>query len=196
MELRKLQREFYERETLDVAKDLLGKYLVHNINDIQIIARITETEAYKENDRAAHFFGGKRTDRTDVIFGKGGVSYVYLIYGMYYCFNVVTEKEGIPGAVLVRKLEPVIGLEYMMQNRNVFDQKKIKNLCDGPGKLCIAMSIDKASNKVDLTGDNLYIGEELDYKENRKIKTGKRINIDYAGEDADLPWRFYLWKIP
>ncbi len=192
LNLKKLHRNFYERETLDVSKELLGKCLVHNIDGKQMISRITETEAYKQDDRAAHFFGGKRTERTDVIFGKGGVSYVYLIYGMYFCFNVVTEKENIPGAVLVRKLEPISGIEYMIQNRKLFEPSKIRNLCDGPGKLCIAMGINKESNKIDLTGDILYIAEDVDYMENREIKTGKRINIDYAGEDANLPWRFYL----
>ena len=192
MELKKLLRYFYERETLDVAKDLLGKYLVHNINEKLLIAKIIETEAYKQNDKAAHFYGGKRTDRTDVIFHKGGVAYVYFIYGMYFCFNVVTESEGTPGAVLIRKLEPVSGIEYMMENRKIFDDKKIKNLCDGPGKLCIAMGITKADNKEDLTGDELYIAKNTILCNTHEIKCGKRVNIDYAGEDKDLLWRFYL----
>lgn len=189
--LRILPREFYERETLDVAKDLLDKYLIHNINGHVLVAKIIETEAYKEKDKAAHFNGGKRTERTDIAFGEGGFSYVYLIYGMYYCFNVVTEVKHIPGAVLIRKLEPVLGIEEMMTNRKIFDAKKIKNLCDGPGKLCISMNITKQQNKVDLTNSNLYIVESIE-KVKHEIKTGKRINIDYAGEDANLLWRFYL----
>lgn len=194
MELNKfkiLPREFYERETLEVSKELLSKYLIHKINGQTLIAKITETEAYKENDKAAHFNGGKRTQRTDVVFGPGGVSYVYLIYGMYYCFNVVTEKEGIPGAVLIRKSEPVSGIEQMMINRKISDTKKIKNLSDGPGKLCMAMDITKQQNRADLTNSNLYIAESTD-KIKYEIKVGKRINIDYAGEDANLPWRFYI----
>ena len=192
LDLSKLNRYFYERGTLDVAKELLGKYLVHNINGKQLVARIVETEAYMENDKAAHFYRGKRTDRTDVIFHKGGVSYIYFIYGMYYCFNVVAESEGIPGAVLIRKLEPVLGIEYMMENRKIFDDKKIKNLCDGPGKLCIAMGISKEDNKEDLTGDKLYIAEDASLSNTYEIKCGKRVNIDYAGLDKDLLWRFYI----
>lgn len=192
MNLNKLSRDFFERETLDVAKDLLGKYLIHNTNDRQLIARIIETEAYKVNDRAAHFYGGRRTERTSVVFSKGGVAYVYFIYGMYYCFNVVTEIENVPGAVLIRKLEPIAGIEYMMENRKIYDDKKMKHLCDGPGKLCMAMKITKEDNREDLTSGKLYIAEDINCIDKFEIKSGKRINIDYAGEDANLPWRFFI----
>lgn len=191
LKLRKLDRKFYERNTLDVAKDLLGKYLIHNNLDRLLIGKIIETEAYKENDKAAHFYGGKRTKRTDVVFGEGGHAYVYLIYGMYNCFNVVTEKEEIPGAVLIRQLEPIYGIEYMMENRKVYQKKKLKNLCDGPGKLCMALGITREHNGIDLTGDILYIAEDINSGE-VFIKCGKRINIDYAEECKDYLWRFYL----
>lgn len=193
MKLKKLGRGFYERDTLDVAKELLGKYLIHNNNNVKLVAKIIETEAYKENDKASHFNGGKRTKRTEVAFGKGGVSYVYLIYGMYNCFNVVTEQEGIPGAVLIRKLEPISGIECMMNNRKIFDKKNLRNLCDGPGKLCMAMNITRDDNGVDLAGEKLYIGEGVNCtNENMEIKCGKRINIDYAEECKDFLWRFYI----
>lgn len=190
--LKKLDKAFYERETLDVTKNLLGKYLIHNSNGKMLISKVIETEAYKENDRAAHFYNGRRTERTEVIFGNGGFAYVYLIYGMYNCFNVVTEVKNIPGAVLIRKLQPIFGIEEMMKNRKITDFKKTKNLCDGPGKLCIAMNITRNNNGIDLTGNNLFIAEDINNKSKFEIKCGKRINIDYAGEDKDLLWRFYM----
>jgi DNA-3-methyladenine glycosylase len=191
LRLRKLDRDFYERETLDVAKDLLGKYLVHNVNNNTLVCRITETEAYKENDKAAHFYGGRRTDRTEVIFGRGGFAYVYLIYGMYNCFNVTTEKEGVPGAVLVRGVEPIFEIEEMLRNRKM-TKDKIKNLANGPGKLCVAMNITREQNKMDLLGDELFIAEALNEINEYEIKCGKRINIDYAEECKDFLWRFYI----
>lgn len=191
LKLKKLNRGFYERETLFVAKNLLGKYLVHNIDNKMLVSKITETEAYKENDKAAHFYGGKRTDRTEVIFGRGGFAYVYLIYGMYNCFNITTEKENIPGAVLIRGAEPVLGIEDMLKNRKV-TKDKIKNLTNGPGKFCVAMKITKEQNKLDLLGDKLFIAENLNEDNEYEIKCGKRINIDYAEECKDFLWRFYI----
>ena len=191
LELRKLDREFYERETLDVAKNLLGKYIVHKVHETILIAKVTETEAYKENDKAAHFYNGRRTERTEVIFGRGGFAYIYLIYGMYNCFNVITEKEGFPGAVLVRGVEPIIGIEEMLENRKM-GREKIRNLTNGPGKLCIAMEITREQNKLDLLGERLFISENLNEANEYKIKCGKRINIDYAEECKDFLWRFYI----
>ena len=192
LKLQKLDRAFYERETLDVSKDLLGKYLVHNVSGKLLVSKIIETEAYKENDKAAHFYNGRRTERTEVIFNKGGVAYVYLIYGMYNCFNVVTEVKDVPGAVLVRKLQPIYEIEEMMKNRKISDSKKAKHLCDGPGKLCMAMAINRKHNGVDLTGEELFIAQDINSNEKIQMKSGKRINIDYAGEDMHLLWRFYI----
>lgn len=191
LKLNKLDRKFYERETLDVAKELLGKYIVHKVNGNTLIAKITETEAYKENDKAAHFYNNRRTERTQVIFGRGGFSYVYLIYGMYNCFNVVTEKEGTPGAVLVRGVKPVLGIGEMLKNRKMTEDKT-KNLSNGPGKLCAAMRITREQNKLDLLGDKLFITENIDENYEYEIKCGKRINIDYAEECKDYLWRFYI----
>jgi DNA-3-methyladenine glycosylase len=155
-----------------------------------------ETEAYMgPNDKAAHSYGGKLTGRTKVMFDTGGLSYIYFIYGLYYCFNVVTERKGIPQAVLVRAVEPVDGVEYMSKLRfnssyDMLNKKQIINLTNGPAKLCSAMNLDKGLNNVDLTSESLYI-EDIDYS-NFEIETSSRIGIDYAEEAKDYPWRFYI----
>ena len=137
----KLSREFYERDTLLVARELLGKHLVRNTPEGMTIGKIVETEAYiGPDDAAAHTFRSLRSKRTEVAFGPGGFAYVYLIYGMYHCFNIVANVAEKPEVVLIRALEPVDGLELMMKRRKT---DKIKNLCSGPGKLCVAMDITK-----------------------------------------------------
>ena len=142
-------------------------------------------------DKGSHAYGNKRTDRTETMFHIGGTSYVYLIYGMYYCMNVVANEVNIPEAVLIRKVEPADeeSRHRMLARRKV---KNEKNLSDGPGKLCIAMDITKAQNDVDMvTSGDFYLTEGI--KVNKKdIKCGKRINIDYAEEAADFLWRFYI----
>ncbi|EET85738.1 DNA-3-methyladenine glycosylase [Clostridium carboxidivorans P7] len=179
-----------------VAKELLGKVLVHEIGGKKVSGKIVEVEAYRGTlDKAAHSYSGKVTPRTEVMYGKAGVAYVYFIYGMYYCFNIVTREEGMPEAILVRALEPVEGLEYMVYNRykksyEDLTKYQIKNLSNGPGKLCNAMGIDKTLNKEDLCGDKLYIEDGLD--DNFNIKTAKRVGIDYAEEARDYLWRFYI----
>lgn len=194
--MKKLNRDFYNRDTLLVAKELLGKILVHKIDGKKVSGKIVEVEAYRGTlDKAAHSYSGKVTPRTEVMYGKPGVAYVYFIYGMYYCFNIVTREEGMPEAILVRALEPVEGLEYMVYNRykksyEDLTKYQIKNLSNGPGKLCNAMGIDKTLNKEDLCGDKLYIEDGLDNDFN--IKTAKRVGIDYAEEARDYLWRFYI----
>lgn len=197
----RLKREFYNRPTLEVARDLLGKILVKKTEEGIISGRIVETEAYiGEIDKAAHCYDNKNTPRTRVMFGVPGKTYVYLIYGMYYCLNVVTEAEGVPAAVLIRGIEPIEGLEVMIKNR--YDQsieetrpKQIKNLTSGPGKLCRAFDITKKDNEVDLCEGDLYIAEEKIVK-SFDIVTTTRINIDYAEEAADFPWRYYIKDNP
>ena len=195
--MKKLNREFYSRDTLEVAKDLLGKYLVRESKGKKIVGKIVETEAYMgTKDKGAHTYSGKVTPRTEAMFGIPGTSYVYLIYGMYNCFNVVTKEEGIPEAVLIRAVEPIEGLEEMSLNRfkkSYIELKKreIRNLTSGPGKLCIALDIDRSLNKTDLCGDNLYI-ENPDVDERINIVESKRIGIDYAEEAKDYLWRFYI----
>ncbi|MCH3965335.1 MAG: DNA-3-methyladenine glycosylase [Clostridium sp.] len=194
--MRKLERSFYSRDTIDVAKDLLGNILVHNIDGNLISGKIVEVEAYKGiKDKAAHSYGGRRTKRTEVMYGMPGTCYIFMIYGMYNCFNIVTEKEEIPTAVLVRALEPLSSLDVISHNRfkknyNQLSKYEIRNLTNGPGKLCSALSIDRSQNKEDLCKNNLYI---LDSGEKKfEIQVSKRIGVDYAEEAADYPWRFYI----
>jgi DNA-3-methyladenine glycosylase len=185
----KLVRRFYERDTLTVARELIGKKLVHETEEGIVSGRIVETEAYiGPDDKAAHSCNGRRTERTGVMYWPGGYAYVYLIYGMYCCFNIVTNVAEKPEAVLIRALEPEKGVELMMKRRN---SKNLYSLCSGPGKLCIAMGISRAENKVDLCGDKLYL---LDggLKPGEEIITTPRKNIDYAGEAKDYPWRFII----
>lgn len=194
--MKKLSRDFYNRDTEIVAKELLGKVLVHEIDGKRISGKIVETEAYLGvTDKAAHSYDGRRTPRVEVMYGKPGVSYVFIIYGMYYCFNVVTREEGIPQAVLVRALEPVEGVELMAESRfkkpyDTLTKTQIKNLTNGPGKLCNALLINKELNGEDLCGNKLYI-EEGEH-ESFKIIPSERIGIDYAEEAKDFLLRFYI----
>ena len=194
--MKKLDRDFYLRDTLTVAKDLLGKELVHKIGELEVVGRIVETEAYiGPEDKGSHSYGGRRTNRNEVMYHIGGTAYVYLIYGMYHCFNVVTEGLNKPAAVLVRAIEPIEGLELLSQARYdtsyaALSSRQKTGLCNGPGKLCIAMKIGKSENGLDLCGSLLYIREAQN--EPFSIKSSPRINIDYAGEYKDKPWRFYI----
>ncbi|MBC2582973.1 DNA-3-methyladenine glycosylase [Clostridium sp. DJ247] len=194
--MKKLDRKFYARETITVAKELLGKVLVHEIEGTRVAGRIVETEAYLGiEDKAAHSYGGRRTARVEVMYGKAGFSYVFVIYGMYYCFNAVTREEGVPQAVLVRALEPLEGLDSMSTNRfkktySELTKSQIKNLTNGPGKLCNALDINKAFNGEDLCGNKLYIEEG--HSNEFQIVSSKRVGIDYAEEFKDCPWRFYI----
>ena len=194
--MNKLERSFYLRDPLIVAKDLLGKHLVHKTRDCRIVGRIVETEAYVgPEDRACHAYGMRRTKRNEIMYHEGGFSYVYFIYGMYYCFNVVTEQKDKPSAVLVRAVEPVDGIGHMARLRYGRDLLSLSTsqrsgLCNGPGKLCMSMGIGKAENGLDLCGSTLYICDA--HNEPFSIKSSPRINIDYAGEYKDKPWRFYI----
>lgn len=194
--MKKLDREFYNRDTILVARELLGKVIVHEINGQKLSGKIVEAEAYMGvTDKAAHSYGGRRTSRVEVMYGKPGFAYVFIIYGMYYCFNTVTREEGTPQAVLIRAVEPIEGIDLMAENRfkkpyNQLTKSQIKNLTNGPGKLCGALLIDKAQNGEDLCGDKLYIEEGDNEKFN--IIAAKRVGIDYAEEAKDYPWRFYI----
>lgn len=192
--MKKLNKNFYKRDALVVAKELLGKYLIREINGHTLISMITETEAYKSNDKACHAYNYNLTPRTSTIFKEGGIAYVYFTYGMYHCFNVVTDKEGEPSAVLIRGIEPISDIEYMSVLRykkpySELTKYQTKNFSNGPGKLCMAYSIDRALNGENLMGDTLYItqGQKV-----QNFKTSKRIGIDYAEEAKDYLWRFYL----
>ncbi|WP_027338607.1 DNA-3-methyladenine glycosylase [Halonatronum saccharophilum] len=186
----RLDSSFYKRDGLTLAKDLLGKLLVREVAGERIVTTIVETEAYLgPRDKACHAYDNKRTKRTEVMFWEGGRAYVYLIYGMYNCFNVVASKEGIPEAVLIRAAEPLQGLETIKKNRSI-KSKKIEDLTNGPGKLCQALQIDRELNGYDMvSGDEIYI---LDSDEKVEVVADKRINIDYAQEYKDKEWRFYI----
>lgn len=188
----KLGREFYERDTLTVAKELLGKILVHDSPDGITKGTIVEVEAYcGYNDAACHSYKKNRSSgRTNALYYPGGYAYVYLIYGMYNCFNVVSNAADFPEAVLIRAIEPLEGIELMKQRRNT---ENMENLCSGPGKLCKAMAIDRNSYGLDLCGDILYIEEGQNIVPEDILPT-KRINIDYSGKAKDYLWRFVISK--
>jgi DNA-3-methyladenine glycosylase len=194
--MKKLDREFYNRDSILVAKDLLGKVLVHEMGGQRISAKIVEAEAYMGGeDKAAHSYGGRRTSRVEVMYGDPGFSYIFMIYGMHNCFNVVTSEKETPQAVLIRAAEPLKGTEWMAQQRfgksyEQLTKAQRRGLTDGPGKLCRALSLDRSFNGMDLCGNEVYVeeGEGRDFK----IVTAKRVGIDYAEEAKDYLWRFYI----
>ncbi len=180
-----LSRAFFARDALTVAPALLGKTLLHG----QTGGIIVETEAYVgPGDRACHAYGGKRTKRTEPLFGEAGHAYVYLIYGMYCCLNVVTGDPGQPQCVLIRALRPALGTELMARRRNGRPEKE---LCRGPGKLCQALEIGRELNMRDMTVGDFVILDGEDIPEDRIVRTA-RIGIDYAGPDRDNLWRFTI----
>jgi len=174
----RLTADFYARPALPVARELLGKILVRDEEGVRRAGRIVETEAYVgEHDLACHASKG-RTPRTSVLFGPPGKAYVYLIYGMYYCFNVVTEPEGVAAAVLIRGLEPLEGVDPTAST-------------DGPGKLCRAMGLSLAHNRVDLQEKALHLLDAAEIPD-AQVRQGPRIGVNYAGEWADKPYRFWI----
>lgn len=188
----KLPREFYTRaDVLAVARQLLGQVLVVPAPDgTRVSGVIVETEAYRgPQDRASHAFGGRRTNRTETMYGIGGTAYVYFVYGMYHQFNVVTNAAEVPHAVLVRALEPVDGIEMMRLRR---PGQPDASLTDGPGKLCMALGIDRTLDRADLTGDRAWIEEGSQPIPRSRIACGPRIGINYAGAWARKPWRFWI----
>lgn len=192
---KKLPREFYtRRNTLLIARELLGKLLVIGGEKLpRVSGKIVETEAYQgPRDKASHAFGHRRTTRTETMYGEGGIAYVYFIYGMYCQFNVVTNEVDAPHAILIRALEPIEGLDVMRQRRPVRIDRDLSN---GPGKLCIAMNIDRRFDRTDLIGDEIWI-EEYEKIKPRQIAAGPRIGIGYAEEYVTKPWRFWIKDNP
>lgn len=192
--MRKLPISFYDREDVVlVAQELIGKVLCTNVDGIITKGIITETEAYAGVvDKASHAFGGRRTDRTEIMFGKPGVSYVYLCYGVHSLFNVVTNKQDIPHAVLVRGIHLTEGIETIVSRRKT--KEPLHRVADGPGKLTKALGIEfRKHNNLDLLGDSVWIEDHSIEVNPAEIEIGPRIGIDYAEEDALLPYRF-LWK--
>ncbi|CCU79130.1 DNA-3-methyladenine glycosylase II [Halanaerobium saccharolyticum subsp. saccharolyticum DSM 6643] len=187
----KLDYDFYQNDAVTAAKDLLGKIIVREINGQKIMTKIVDTEAYMgAEDKASHAYNNKKTKRTKTMFGKGGLAYIYLIYGMYHCFNVVTAVKDDPHAVLIRAVEPVAGLELIKKNRGI-KSSNIEDLTNGPGKLSQALKIDKSLDGCDLVKSNkLYLLDQENY--DFKIEAAPRVNIDYAEEYKDKLWRFYI----
>lgn len=192
-----LTRDFYDRDTVTVARDLLGKTLVRVLPDgTRLRCAITETEAYVGPvDKACHAYSYKRTARTSTMFEKPGTAYIYLIYGMYCCLNLVTEREGEPCAVLIRGGVPIANGNIIAKNRfgcNEGDMTAYqrKNFLNGPGKLCRGLLLTRAQNGLDVTDPEggLYLCQGTTPE---KIQVGKRVGIDYAQEAVDFPWRFW-----
>jgi len=188
-----LKKSFYERDPLVVAKELLGKILVHETAEGITSGRIVETEAYMgPEDQASHAFGNLRTNRTSTQYGPKGHAYVYLIYGMYYCFNTtVGAISGKPEAVLFRALEPLEGIELMMKRRPTA-KGKIECLANGPSRLCMAMDITKRQNDSDLTVPPFYIRDDGARVLENDMVQAERIGVDYADEWKHKPWRLYI----
>jgi DNA-3-methyladenine glycosylase len=192
---KKLPREFYTRTNVaTVARELLGKLLVvPAANGQRVSGRIVEVEAYRgPQDRAAHSYGGRRTKRTETMYGIGGTAYVFFVYGMYYQFNVVTNEREAPQAILIRALEPVEGIDLMRKRRH---GQPDHNLTNGPGKLCIALGIDRKLDAADLLGNEVWL-EGVEKIARACIVSGPRIGIDYAAEWKDKPWRFWIRDNP
>ncbi len=215
----RLPRGFFTRDGLTVAKELLGKVLVHDTPLGEIRGIITEVESYMGvEDKGSHTYGGRRTERTEPMFHIGGTSYVYFTYGMYHCMNISTDVVDNPQAVLIRSVIPAdkesqermlhlrleaslastekrkaANGEYLTPEEVVAKKKSLlKHLADGPGKLCIAMGVNKSQNDVDMVeSDFFYVTEGVTVLP-EEIQVGKRIGIDYAEEAADYMWRFYI----
>jgi DNA-3-methyladenine glycosylase len=186
----------FERPTLVVARNLLGCLLVHESPEGTVAGTIVEVEAYcGPQDRAAHSFGGRRTPRNEVMYGPPGHAYVYFTYGMHYCLNVVTRPEGIPQAVLLRAVDPVAGIDLMRRRRGLSDGQPIHCLCRGPGNLCRAFGIDLSLNGADLRSSRLRILPGPPVPRSR-VGRSARIGVDYAGEWALRPWRFFVRDHP
>lgn len=189
---KKLSREEYLKDPFDFAKNvLLGSYLYTYIDDKLTGGMITEVEVYPGGkDKGSHTYLNKKTKRTEVIFGPGGYAYVYFIYGMYHQFCTVVCEEGIPSAILVRALEPIVGIETMKKRRKT---ESLENLTTGPGKVTQALGITKQNHYgADLTGDEIWIEPRMQRILKKDIVATPRIGIDYAGVYAKKPWRFVL----
>ena len=188
----KLNKSFYQREdVVKIAQELLGKYLFTKFGRRLTGGIITETEAYAgEIDRASHAHGGRRTARTEVMFMEGGTAYVYLCYGIHSLFNVVTNKKNIPHAILIRAIKPTHGIPAMLKRRRMAEVRK--NLASGPGTVSEALGIHYSDTGISLLGNQIWI-EDRGYKVDKsKIISGKRVGVEYAGEDAHLLYRFIL----
>jgi DNA-3-methyladenine glycosylase len=188
----KLPLSYYmNQDVIFLAQDILGKILFTEVNGDVTAGIIVETEAYfGVLDKASHAYGGRRTERTETLYSQGGVSYVYLCYGIHHLFNIVTSIEGEPHAVLIRAIEPLKGKEIMELRRNMPASKTA--ISSGPGSAAKALGIDRSFNKKDLTENEIWIEDHGIRYSSEEIVAGPRIGVAYAQEDALLPWRFYV----
>lgn len=188
----KLQYSYYQnQDVIFLAKDLLGKILFTQINDEITAGIIVETEAYfGVLDKASHAYGGRRTNRTEILYHEGGISYVYLCYGIHHLFNIVTSVKDEPHAVLIRAVEPLVGKDIMELRRNMPFTKAA--ITSGPGSAAKALGIDRFFNKKDLSGEEIWIEDHGIRYTSDQIIEGPRIGVAYAQEDALLPWRFFV----
>jgi DNA-3-methyladenine glycosylase len=200
-----LKEEYFRQNGLDLAQGILGKFLIREYDNKKIVCKIVETESYMGiEDKGAHVYGDRKTERTKPLYLDGGHIYVYLIYGMYHCLNISANIENIPECVLIRAVEPIKGMDEMSQNRFKKNYSELstyqkKNITNGPGKLCMALNIDRSLNSENIRDTKLYIskfyydGDKKIYcDENFEIVKDKRINIDYAQEAKDYLWRFFI----
>jgi DNA-3-methyladenine glycosylase len=192
----RLGEDFYHRDNvMQIAKELLGKILVTNFNDILTAARIVETEAYNGIvDKASHAYSGRRTNRTEVMYGQGGAAYVYLCYGIHHLFNVVTNKQDTPHAVLIRAAEPVYGIQSMLERarKSILDY----TLTKGPGNVSKALDITTKDTGMNLSSNEMFIVDDGFKLRKKDIAASTRIGVYYAAEDALLPYRFYIKENP
>jgi DNA-3-methyladenine glycosylase len=190
--LKRLDHSFYDRKNVvQIARELLGKILVTEFDGIRTSGRIMETEAYNGvGDRASHAYGGRRTNRSEHLYGKPGTVYMYICYGLHHLFNVVTNKKDTPHAVLIRALEPMEGIDYML--KRVGKPKPDYTLTKGPGNLARALGLSKIHTGCDLFSEEIFIEDYgLRYKKD-EIAASKRIGVEYAGKDAELLYRFFV----
>lgn len=192
-----IEKDFYQMDALTIAKEILGDYLVREVDGRKIKSIMVETESYiGASDKACHAYNYKKTERTKPLFEEGGIAYVYFIYGLYHCLNIVTNIKDEPEAVLIRAVEPIDNLDYLSNVRFNKDYDELtktqkKNLTNGPSKLCAALNITKKENYMEFyKEESLYI--ESNPNKNFEIVETTRIGIDYAEEAKDFPWRFYI----
>ncbi len=191
-EIKKLDNSFYDRsDVVRIARELLGKILVTEFEGQLSSGRIVETEAYNGVvDRASHAWSGRRTNRTEIIYREAGTAYVYLVYGIHHLFNVVTNKKDIPHAVLIRALEPLEGIPLML--RRTGKEKPDFTLTRGPGNLSRALGLLTLHTGASLHGEEIFIGDDGYRPRKTEIGISPRIGVDYAGPDAELPYRFFI----
>ena len=189
---KKLPRSFYIRDdVVTISRELLGKFLMTKFNGVVTGGMIVETEAYNGiEDRASHAFNGRRTKRTEIMYSPGGIVYVYLCYGIHHLFNVVTNKNDTPHAVLIRAIEPLDGIELMLKRRR--KSELTRNLCAGPGSMSQSLGITTYNTGLDLLGNTIWIEDRGIALKKNEIVSSKRIGVEYAGEHAKRLWRFTI----